>query len=500
MTPLNYGSHTRSAYDGQAAYLDYGAAPAPPPCTFHVLNYSPNRGRPKTQITINISANWDIMANSSSASLRWNNRKYTAQIQDMSRETSQHGDKQYHYLLSSQVPQLPDISEWVSEVPIMVVIDSPTGEEYTQEVGNFIYENDYANRDPVRLESDDMRQGYRGSNMEMRNEVADYQQQQYQPTYSTRPQYSMGAPYDNLPAQSHIGQQYSAPSMQQQYSQPLQQSWNSQSRNNSISSRPYPTLTPSNPKLVRTSTLDASRTMLGQGTAGTGAYYHQAMKPPSVHLRLESDLEALGRSDRWTEDQLRLSRRVVYFSRRQDGANISLKFWVAKPDEVGGGGSNRPSSAMPLSCILWPRKNQCYVTSVDTIALLEFIMAQKFPTEEKNRIRRNLEHFKPVTVKKPIPGGGPGSGGSEDTNELFTTIMGFSAPKPRNIEKDIKVFRWKDLKSALLKITGKYVSLLIVLISHLRSLLRDYSLLSLVPNCLFHNNLSSSNLFNTHHH
>lgn len=462
MTPLNYGSHTRTAFDGQATYLDYSAPPPPPPCTFTVHRCSPTRGRPNTQLTVSISANWDIMANSNSASLRWNNKKFSA---TMSRDNSQQDERQYHYLLSSQVPHLPDISEWVSEVPIMVVIDSPTGEEYTQEAGNFTYEPDFVNREPLRMESEDIRQGYRGSNMDMRNEAADYQQT-YQPLYNThRPQqYSMSTPYENLTAHSHMGQQLSGSSMQQQYSQPLMP-WNPQSRNNSISARQLPNITPSNPKLVRTSTLDAFRTPLGQSSTGTGAYYHQAMKPPSVHLRLEADLEAIGRSITWDADQLRLSRRVVYFSRRQNGAEIFLKFWVAKPDEVGGGGSSRPQNALPLSCILWPRKNQCYVTSVDTIALLEWIMAQKFPTEEKNRIRRNLEHFKPVTVKKPIPGGGPGSGDSEDTNELFTTIMGFSAPKPRNIEKDIKVFRWKDLKSALLKITGKYVSLLIVISS-----------------------------------
>jgi hypothetical protein len=36
--------------------------------------------------------------------------------------------------------------------------------------------------------------------------------------------------------------------------------------------------------------------------------------------------------------------------------------------------------------------------------------------------------------------------------------MGFPAPKPRNIEKDVKVFPWKILSHALKKIIGKYVS------------------------------------------
>jgi len=37
-------------------------------------------------------------------------------------------------------------------------------------------------------------------------------------------------------------------------------------------------------------------------------------------------------------------------------------------------------------------------------------------------------------------------------------IMGFPNPKPRNIEKDVKVFPWEILSSALKKIIGKYVS------------------------------------------
>jgi hypothetical protein len=37
--------------------------------------------------------------------------------------------------------------------------------------------------------------------------------------------------------------------------------------------------------------------------------------------------------------------------------------------------------------------------------------------------------------------------------------MGFPNPKPRNIEKDVKVFPWKILAHALKKIISKYVSI-----------------------------------------
>jgi hypothetical protein len=88
------------------------------------------------------------------------------------------------------------------------------------------------------------------------------------------------------------------------------------------------------------------------------------------------------------------------------------------------------------------------VTSVDTIGLLEALVAVRFTVEEKNRIRRNLEGFKPYTVSK----------NKDECDDVFRLIMGFPSPKPRNIEKDIKIFSWASLGQALKKIIGKYVS------------------------------------------
>jgi hypothetical protein len=38
--------------------------------------------------------------------------------------------------------------------------------------------------------------------------------------------------------------------------------------------------------------------------------------------------------------------------------------------------------------------------------------------------------------------------------------MAFGEPKPRNIEKDLKVFQWDILPAAVQKIISKYVSLI----------------------------------------
>lgn len=92
-------------------------------------------------------------------------------------------------------------------------------------------------------------------------------------------------------------------------------------------------------------------------------------------------------------------------------------------------------------------EGNCWFTSVDVIYLLERLIGGPFSVEEKNRIRRNLEGFKPTTVSK--------TKGASET--FFQRIMGFPPPKPRNIEKDVKVFPWNLLAPAVEKIISKYV-------------------------------------------
>ncbi|KAG0172347.1 hypothetical protein DFQ30_010664 [Apophysomyces sp. BC1015] len=104
------------------------------------------------------------------------------------------------------------------------------------------------------------------------------------------------------------------------------------------------------------------------------------------------------------------------------------------------------SSSLVVSCIYWRERNDFFITSVDCISLLEGLIGVHFTVEEKNRIRRNLEGFRPLTVSKC----------KVDCADFFRLIMGFPHPKPRNIEKDVKVFTWKTLPQALRKIIRKY--------------------------------------------
>lgn len=77
---------------------------------------------------------------------------------------------------------------------------------------------------------------------------------------------------------------------------------------------------------------------------------------------------------------------------------------------------------------------------------MEFLIGVMFTTQEKNRVRRTLQRFRPETVCKNL----------EYTQSFFRLIMGYAKPKPRKVEKDIKVYRWRDLKEILERIVHRF--------------------------------------------
>ncbi|KAF9239179.1 hypothetical protein DTO027I6_9589 [Penicillium roqueforti] len=188
---------------------------------------------------------------------------------------------------------------------------------------------------------------------------------------------------------------------------------------------------PSNPTLIRTSTMQT------HSMPHNPAFNPYAIYPTKAILKLNGDLDTMTQG--WTKEERACRRRLVQFTRSQTGSTIQGEFKAVSPDD-------RAPNSICISCISWEDKNECYVTSVDTIYLLESLVAVRFTVEEKNRIRRNLEGFRPLTVSKA----------KVESEDFFKVIMGFPAPKPRNIEKDVKVFPWKVLSQALKKIIGKY--------------------------------------------
>ncbi|EXJ88990.1 hypothetical protein A1O3_02054 [Capronia epimyces CBS 606.96] len=207
--------------------------------------------------------------------------------------------------------------------------------------------------------------------------------------------------------------------------------------------RPTSTSSPlksSIPKLVRTSTIQTSPppgvfSNLVPGHAQNFNPY--AMHPLKATLKLKGDIDTM--KENWTAEEKEARRRLVEFKRSQVNSTITAEFNAVAPQD-------RQPSSICISCIWWKEKNEFYVTSVDTIYLLEALVGVRFTVEEKNRIRRNLEGFRPMTISKA----------KADSEEFFKVIMGFPHPKPRNIEKDVKVFPWKILSTALKKIISKY--------------------------------------------
>ena len=159
---------------------------------------------------------------------------------------------------------------------------------------------------------------------------------------------------------------------------------------------------------------------------------------PRARLELHGDLSDMAVG--WTVNEWQTGRRLVQFWRKQEGTSIHATFRPILPDQY------VPNSIV-VSCIFREDRNECFITSVDTIYLLEALVASRFSIEEKNRIRRNLEGFRPETVSKHKKG----------TEAFFKRIMSFPDPKPRNIEKDVKTFPWRILGPALSKVVSKYV-------------------------------------------
>ncbi|WVO13958.1 hypothetical protein L204_101583 [Cryptococcus depauperatus] len=156
-------------------------------------------------------------------------------------------------------------------------------------------------------------------------------------------------------------------------------------------------------------------------------------------LTISGDLNSIAKN--WSVDEWNFRRRLVQFWRRQEGTTIHTQFRPVPQSEW-----PKMQSSIVISCMFWEGKNSCFITSVDIIFLLEALVNTQFTVEEKNRIRRNLEGFRPITVDKSKP----------DTESFFKQIMNLPNPRPRNIEKNVKVYSWECLEAALQKIIGKY--------------------------------------------
>jgi hypothetical protein len=159
-----------------------------------------------------------------------------------------------------------------------------------------------------------------------------------------------------------------------------------------------------------------------------------------VVLEYLTSLEDMGRN--FTDEERHLGRRLVQFDCTLVGNQLKISCHPIRQEDY-----RDDERTMTISCIYRSSTSTTYFTSVDVIQLLQHLADERFKVEEKNRIRRNLEGFHPTTISKS----------RANLESFFMQIMEFPAPKPRNIEKDVKVFTWDNLGPALDKIMSKYV-------------------------------------------
>ncbi|KAL8932602.1 MAG: hypothetical protein Q9211_006224 [Gyalolechia sp. 1 TL-2023] len=197
----------------------------------------------------------------------------------------------------------------------------------------------------------------------------------------------------------------------------------------SSTSSPFLSTTVSvNPPLVRTTCLSAA--------APLSSHELDSIK---VSLHINGDLESM--AENWTSEERKTNRRLVQFWRSQHGRFVNAGFDRVSADD-------KTPKITCVNCIYWAERQECYITSVDTISILEMLAGVRFSVEEKNRVRRNLEGMHPTTMHKDQD--------DIDCCSFFRVIMSLQNPRPRNIEKAIKVFAWKDLERMLKKVMSKY--------------------------------------------
>lgn len=424
-----------------------------------ILSYSPQRGSEGTRVFVDIQSPYELNTSSyATVYLVFGSKKIECVPQFLGYQGA------YQYALSVDTPPFMSTGSPSFAVPLQVVVDGQ-GECPTtaMQVGVYTYEQaphhspaDDSRKRRFSFSSlpEDTRPTKRSGVQSMHSR--DQSSASYSTTYSPylHPLPAMNGfatPYQAAPSPRVALAQYSTVSSSSQPSirapSPLTPSWSPSYMPASSDPRtpgfavthglPQKASSPgrfSNPTLIRTSTLAHSGSI-----SQTQSFNPYAMYPSKAILKLNGDLDTM--TQHWTQEEREMKRRLVQFTRVQNGSTIHADFKPVAPED-------RAPNSICISCINWDGKDECFVTSVDTIYLLESLVGVRFTVEEKNRIRRNLEGFRPLTVSKA----------KADSEEFFKVIMGFPAPKPRNIEKDVKVFPWKILSHALKKIIGKYVS------------------------------------------
>ncbi|KAB8228048.1 uncharacterized protein BDW43DRAFT_316255 [Aspergillus alliaceus] len=141
----------------------------------------------------------------------------------------------------------------------------------------------------------------------------------------------------------------------------------------------------------------------------------------------------------WTREETAQRRRIVYFIRDQENRqfiDISFSPPFYQLTEV---------DYICTSCIYWPGREDRFITSSDIIQLLQWLLQTRILQLQRCRIRRNLDRFQPHFISKSDP----------ESFEFTRMVRGFRNPRAVAIRKDMKVFPWRMLQSAITTILNK---------------------------------------------
>lgn len=456
-------------YAGSPFQIPRSPSPEPPSTEApEVMSFSPTSGPDGCRLAVYIQSAYDLLtAPNCTFALNFGSAQCECAITPLGFHNSA-----FQYALLADAPTFNLTGCPTLSVPLHLVVDVKDGSapQVTQ-IGNFIYDQELTVVGPslprkrrISSASDEtsnstgsLKQVRVNDNMPSFAYNGGVSPTPYSP-YLASPastcayspgQYQASASPSLMPAYTDVQQQH-VTQLRVKAPSPLSASWSpsfsaasASTRSPTLSSTPIhgsgiatPIKSTANPLLVRTSTIQQS--LAGSsGSSHAQSFNPYAMYPSKAVLKLNGDLDKM--AEGWTKEERVSQRRLVQFTRRQEGNTIYADFRPVAP-------ADRLPNSICISCINWEGKDECYVTSVDTIYLLECLVGVRFTVEEKNRIRRNLEGFRPLTVSKTKP----------DSEDFFKVIMGFPNPKPRNIEKDVKVFPWRILAHALKKIIGKY--------------------------------------------
>ncbi|PON27638.1 hypothetical protein TGAM01_v203405 [Trichoderma gamsii] len=146
---------------------------------------------------------------------------------------------------------------------------------------------------------------------------------------------------------------------------------------------------------------------------------HRSMYTSKTVLKVNGNLKQM--AARWTEEEWTNRRRIVHFSKSQDGDILNVDSKAVPVTEI-------PANSICISCI-------CSWKHLASSSI-----------EKKNRLLHNLDDFHPQTI----------SGTKNHTSGLFKTVMDFGHPRPRDMEMDFKMLPWNCLEPMLKTTIRKY--------------------------------------------